>query len=85
MTLRSPCAPHSRKISVGVVRPERLLEHGDGSHIEVLGLVELLPLAVEAGEPVACQVSHDVEHFIDHFWIERGGRFVKQHNPRLHA
>ena len=29
--------------------------------------------------------DHDIEHLIDHFRIERGGRLVEQHDLRLHG
>ncbi|MNI07934.1 hypothetical protein D3C73_609540 [compost metagenome] len=29
--------------------------------------------------------DHGVEHFLDHFRVERRGRFVEQHDLRLHA
>ncbi len=31
------------------------------------------------------ELVHDVEHFLHHFRIERRGRFVEQHERRLHG
>jgi YgiT-type zinc finger domain-containing protein len=31
------------------------------------------------------QLDHHVEHFLDHFGVERRGRLVEQHDLRLHA
>ena len=30
------------------------------------------------------QTLHDLQHLTDHFGVERGGRFVEQHNVRVH-
>ena len=37
------------------------------------------------GHAVIGQADHGVEHFLDHFRIERGGRLVEQHDLGLHA
>ncbi len=37
------------------------------------------------GHAVMRQCNHRVEHFLDHFGIERGGRLVEQHDLRVHA
>jgi hypothetical protein len=37
------------------------------------------------GHARAGEVDHHVEHLGDHLGIERGGRLVEQHHPRLHA
>ena len=31
------------------------------------------------------QIGHDVEHFADHFRIERRGRLIEQHDHGIHA
>ena len=37
------------------------------------------------GHAVEREADHGVEHLLDHFRIERGGRLVEQHDFRLHA
>ena len=37
------------------------------------------------GHAVACQRDHDGQHLADHLGIQRRGRLVEQHDPRLHA
>ena len=37
------------------------------------------------GHAVARERDHDVEHFLDHLRIERGGRLVEQHGDRIHG
>ena len=31
------------------------------------------------------QLANHIQHLRDHFRIKGGGRFIKQHDPRLHA
>src|SRR5262245_11325297 len=37
------------------------------------------------GHAVEREADHGIEHLLDHFRIERGGRLVEQHDLRLHA
>ena len=37
------------------------------------------------GHSVTRQRDHSVEDFLDHFWIKRRGRLVKQHGLGFHA
>ena len=37
------------------------------------------------GHAVLGEADHGVEHLLDHFRIERGGRLVEQHDLRVHA
>ena len=30
------------------------------------------------------QLNHDLQHLVDHFRVESGGRFIKQHRDRVH-
>ncbi len=39
----------------------------------------------EHGHAVLGQADHGVEHFLDHFRVQRRGRLVEQHDLRLHA
>jgi hypothetical protein len=35
--------------------------------------------------PLFGELDHGVEHLLDHLGVERRGRLVEQHDPRLHA
>ena len=37
------------------------------------------------GHAVGGELAHDGEHLADHFRVERGGRFVEQHELRMHG
>ena len=37
------------------------------------------------GHAFVRQFDHDVQHFVDHFRIERRSRFIEQHGDRIHA
>ena len=37
------------------------------------------------GHASVCEFDHSIEHFLDHFRIKSGCRFIKQHDPRVHA
>ena len=37
------------------------------------------------GHAVLCQILHTAQHFVDHFRVEGGGGFVKQHGAGLHG
>jgi hypothetical protein len=37
------------------------------------------------GHAVLGETDHGVEHLLDHFRVERGGRLVEQHDFRVHA
>ena len=39
----------------------------------------------EHGHTVFSQFDHRVQHLFNHLRIKRRGRFVKEHDPRLHA
>ena len=36
------------------------------------------------GHALAGEIDHHVEHFLDHFGVERRGRLVEQHRDRVH-
>src|SRR5471032_1053886 len=36
------------------------------------------------GHAFVGELHHYVEHFVDHFRVQRGGRFVEQHDDRVH-
>ena len=37
------------------------------------------------GHALAGQLDHDVQHFVDHFRVERRGWFIEQHGDRVHG
>ena len=37
------------------------------------------------GHAFVRQFDHHVQHFVDHFRIERRGRLIEQHGDRIHA
>ena len=39
----------------------------------------------EHGHARGCQLTHGVQHLLDHLRIERRGRFIEQHDLRLHG
>src|SRR4030067_3141766 len=37
------------------------------------------------GHALLGELDHDIEHFLDHFGIKGGGRFIKEHDFGIHA
>jgi hypothetical protein len=60
------------------------LVHEDHPVGDLAGKTHLVGDA-QHGHAFLGQFDHGVEHFLDHFRVERRGRLVKQHDARVHA
>ena len=58
--------------------------HEDHAIRDVLGELHLVG-DDHHGHALGCEAGHDVQDLTDELGIERGGRLVEQHQPRLHG
>src|ERR1035437_3355857 len=76
-------ARRTKELVLGAILDDQTLIHEDDPVCHFSGETHLVR-DYHHGHSILRQTDHHIQHFIDHFGIERRGRFIEQHRNRIH-